>query len=195
MHLDPEYPVPAARLVLRPLSDADVPALLAYRSRADVSRYVPFEPMDEAEIAARLAGSWTRTTLDTPQQALTLGVQLRATGELVGDVVLFWHSLEHRGGEVGWVLHPDHGGRGYATEAVRALLGLAFDGLGLHRVTARIDTRNEPSLRLARRLGMREEAFLRENEWFKGGWSDERDFALLEQEWRHNPSCSTLDVP
>lgn len=183
MHLDPDYPVRAARLVLRPLSDADIPALLGYRSRVDVSRYVPFEPMDGAQIAARLAGSWSRTTLDAPQQALTLGVQLRATGELVGDVVLFWHSLEHRGGEVGWVLHPDHGGRGYATEAVQALLGLAFDGLGLHRVAARIDARNEPSLRLARRLGMREEAFLRENEWFKGGWSDERDFALLEQEW------------
>jgi len=98
-------------------------------------------------------------------------------------VVLFWHSREHRGGEVGYVLNPEFGGHGYASEAVRRLLGLAFDDLGLHRVVARIDARNEASARLARRLGMRQEAYLVCNEWFKGEWTDELDFALLEDEW------------
>jgi RimJ/RimL family protein N-acetyltransferase len=64
------------------------------------------------------------------------------------------------------------------------VLALAFDGLGLHRVTARIDARNGPSAALARRLGMRQEAHLVENEWFKGEWTDELDFAILEREWR-----------
>jgi RimJ/RimL family protein N-acetyltransferase len=74
------------------------------------------------------------------------------------------------------------------------MLHLAFDQLGLHRVTARVDVRNEPSLRLAERLGMRREAHLISNEWFKDAWSDEIDFALLEHEWAaqhtHGPrSC------
>jgi RimJ/RimL family protein N-acetyltransferase len=55
--------------------------------------------------------------------------------------------------------------------------------LGLHRVIARVDARNDASARLARRLGMRQEAYLVRNEWFKGEWTDELDFALLEEEW------------
>jgi RimJ/RimL family protein N-acetyltransferase len=183
MELAPRYPVRTRRLSLRPLSVADTTALLAYRSRPDVCRHVPFQPMDTAVLPERLGTVWARTSLNDAGQSLTLGVEVTATGELVGDVVLFWHSREHRGGEVGYVLNPEFGGHGYASEAVRRLLGLAFDDLGLHRVVARIDARNEASARLARRLGMRQEAYLMRNEWFKGEWTDELDFALLEDEW------------
>ena len=66
---------------------------------------------------------------------------------------------------------------------MRALLDIAFETYRLHRVTARIDARNAASLRLAERVGMRREAHLVENEWFKGEWSDEIDFAMLRREW------------
>jgi RimJ/RimL family protein N-acetyltransferase len=183
MELRPVYPVRSRRIALRPLGPGDVDALVAYRGRPDVCRYVPFEAMDADAVRARLAGAWARTTLEAEGQALTLGVVLLATGELVGDVMLAWHSAEHRGGEIGYVLHPAFSGHGYATEAVHTLLHLAFDQLGLHRVVARVDAANRPSLSLASRLGMRQEAHLVENEWFKGAWSDEVDFALLAPEW------------
>jgi RimJ/RimL family protein N-acetyltransferase len=98
-------------------------------------------------------------------------------------VVLFWHSREHRGGELGYVVSPDFGGQGYATEAAREMLRLGFEELGLHRIVARVDERNESSARLARRLGMRQEARLVQNEFFKGEWSTELDFAMLAEEW------------
>lgn len=66
------------------------------------------------------------------------------------------------------------------------MLRLGFEGLGLHRIVARIeriDERNESSVRLARRLGMRQEARLVRNEFFKGEWSTELDFAMLADEW------------
>jgi RimJ/RimL family protein N-acetyltransferase len=78
---------------------------------------------------------------------------------------------------------PGAGGRGYATEAARAVLQLGFGDLGLHRIIARLDERNEPSARLARRIGMRQEARLVHNEVFKGEWSTELDFAMLAGEW------------
>ena len=120
--------------------------------------------------------------LEEAGQALLLGVE--HGGRVIGDLTLAWTSAEHRSGELGWVLDPAHQGRGYATEAVAALLPLAFDGLGLHRVVARVDARNTASAGVARRLGMRQEAHLVENEWFKGEWTDELDFALLASEWR-----------
>jgi RimJ/RimL family protein N-acetyltransferase len=181
--LRPVYPVRTGRLLLRPLTVGDVDALLAYRSRPDVCRYVPFEPMTREVINERLASQWANTELTDEGQALTLGVEVAESGELIGDVVLFWHSRAHGGGEIGYVLRPDFGGRGYATEAARALLRLGFDELGLHRIIARLDERNESSARLARRLGMRQEARLVHNEFFKGEWSTELDFAMLADEW------------
>jgi RimJ/RimL family protein N-acetyltransferase len=177
------YPVLTKRLSLRPLTSADIDALLAYRSDPDVCRYVPFAPMDRQVIAERLATQWVTTALTDEGQALTLGVEITETGELVGDVVLFWHSREHLGGEIGYVVNPAFGGQGYATEAAHALLRLAFEDLGLHRVVARIDERNEASAKVARRLGMRQEARLVRNEMFKGEWSTELDFAMLADEW------------
>ncbi|HEX5596569.1 MAG TPA: GNAT family protein [Micromonosporaceae bacterium] len=181
--LRPQYPIRTERLLLRPLTADDVDALLAYRSRPDVCRYVPFEPMTREVINERLATVWARHELTDEGQSLTLGVVEAKTDELVGDVVLFWHSRLHGGGELGYVVNPDFGGSGYATEAARAVLALGFEELGLHRIVARIEERNEPSARLARRLGMRQEARLVQNELFKGEWSTELVFAMLADEW------------
>jgi RimJ/RimL family protein N-acetyltransferase len=193
MVLDPAYPLRSPRLALRPVSERDVDALVAYRSLPDVCRYVPFEPMDRDAVLERVHGMWARHVLEAEGQALTLGVELITTGELIGDVILMWHSAEHRGGEIGYVFNPNFSGHGYATEAVHRLLHLAFDDLGLHRVMARVDAENHRSVRLVARLGMRQEAHFVKNEWFKGRWSDELNFALLEDEWRamrHDRCCA-----
>ena len=83
--------------------------------------------------------------------------------------MLFWHSRLRAGGEIGYVFNPDFGGRGFATEAARAMLRLGFEELGLHRIVARVDERNESSARLARRLGMRQEARLVLQRVLQGG--------------------------
>lgn len=191
-----------ARLRLRPLTTADVAALLTYRGRADICRYLPFAPMTRAVLLSRLAGDFARTEITEPGQSLTLGVELAGVeqtgvdqagvelagveqaGPLVGDVVLFLHNAEHRAGEVGYVFAPQFHGQGYATEAVAALLDLAFSGLGLHRVVARLDARNEASARLAERLGLRREAHFVRNEMFKGEWTDELVYAIRAEQWQ-----------
>ncbi|HLI60193.1 MAG TPA: GNAT family protein [Solirubrobacteraceae bacterium] len=177
-----ERPLRTGRLVLRGFEPADAEAIHAYRSLPEVARYVPFAPMDQALIAERLAGPWARRRATVEDGFLVVGIERLDTGELIGDLTLMLTSAEHCGGEIGWLLHPAHGGHGYATEAARAGLDLMFDA-GVHRVTARVDARNTASLRLCERLGMRREAVLVENEWFKGEWSNEVDYALLDREW------------
>lgn len=191
MQLTCARPVTTARLRLRPLTHHDIEVLLSYRGDADVCRYLPFEPMTREVLATRLAGDLGRTSITAEGQALTLGVEDRETGRLIGDVVLFFRSRAHAAGEIGYVFHPDAGGRGYATEACTALLALAFEDLGLHRVIARLDSRNHASARLAARLGMREEAHFVRNELFKGEWSDELVYAMLAEEWSASPAGGT----
>lgn len=182
MDLRPNYPITTARLRLRPPEVADVPAMLAYRSDPQVCRYLPFTPMDDATLRARLAGDMGRREITGEDQSLTLVVETTG-GSLIGDVVVFTGPSPHRGGEIGYVFHPSVAGQGYATEACAALLDLAFDPLGLRRVVARMDARNLASTRLAARLGMRCEAHLVEHELFKGQWSDLLVYAVLEREW------------
>jgi len=65
--------------------------------------------------------------------------------------------VQHAGAEIGYVFNPSSGGRGYATEAVAMMLRLGFEEFGLHRIVARIDERNEPPVKLAPRVGIRQE--------------------------------------
>ena len=206
MEFRPVYPLRTARLLLRPLTVEDTDALLSYRSLEEVCRFVPFEPMNRETIMERLEGRWAQTAFTADNAGVILGVELADCARLVGDVTLFQWSELHRCAELGWILDPAHSGHGYATEAAAELMRLGFQELGLHRIVARVDARNDPSLRLAERLGMRREAHLIENEWFKGGWSDEIAFAMLETEWRSDqmlrgaavigpPASPVLGVP
>jgi RimJ/RimL family protein N-acetyltransferase len=181
--LAPDYPIATERLLLRPIDPVgDIDALHAYRSREDVCAYIPPIPLSRQQLAERYADpKLTLSALTEPGQVLALAVVLRGTGELIGDLVLFWHSATE--GEIGYIIGPDHQGNGYATEAARALLSLGFEGLGLHRITGRIDQRNPASAAVLTKAGMRQEAVLVENEWFKGEWTTEVDFAILDREW------------
>ncbi|WP_241248312.1 GNAT family N-acetyltransferase [Nocardioides turkmenicus] len=183
--LAPDYPITTERLLLRPLDvERDLEDLHAYLSREDVCRYIPPVPKDRDALRESYA-AWKRpSVLRREGEVLCLGVEHRDSGRLIGDIVLFWHSKEQRAGEIGYAFNPDFHGQGFATETARALLGLAFDGLGLHRVVARIDERNTASARVVERLGMRKEAVEREAEWFKGEWTTLVHYAMLEDEWR-----------
>jgi RimJ/RimL family protein N-acetyltransferase len=177
-------PIESGRLTLRPLTDDDFADLHAYHSRPDVARYLYWDACEPEQTREILDRNITRVTFDDDGDGLVLGIVWRAVGRLVGHVSLVLTSREHRQGDVGFVLNPDFGGHGLATEATAAMLGLGFDGLGLHRIAGRCDARNDASARLMERLGMRREAHFRENEIFKGEWGDEFVYAILADEWR-----------
>jgi RimJ/RimL family protein N-acetyltransferase len=103
---------------------------------------------------------------------------------MIGDAMLHWSSRQHQSGEIGFALHPDHHGHGYATEAARALVDYGFGEVGLHRIIGRLEARNLASARVLEKLGMRREALLIENEFVKGEWQSEIVYAILEREWR-----------
>jgi RimJ/RimL family protein N-acetyltransferase len=179
----PAYPIQTERLLLRPFAETDFDALLAIQSRADVARYLYWDPRTAAEVRETLDTKVRATAIIAEGDNLSLAAVSRETGEMIGDCSLLWTSAEHRQAEIGFVFHPDHHGRGYATEAAAALLALAFDDLRAHRVFGRLEARNTASARVLERLGMRKEAHLVENEHVKGEWQSEIVYAQLESEW------------
>lgn len=149
-------------------------------------RYQSWEP-SRAEDAVRFIEGFGAVEFDSPGTWLQLGVRLRESGALIGDLGV--HFLEDgRQVEIDFTLAPAAQGRGLGTEAVVGLLDHLFGQLQKHRVSASVDPRNEPSLRLLRRVGMRQEAHFRHSMLFKGEWVDDIVFAVLASEWRDRPS-------
>jgi RimJ/RimL family protein N-acetyltransferase len=188
----PPFPIVTARLRLQPLTEADLDELLSYHSMEAVHRYLPMGPLDGATAVEWLrVGPWSGSALEKPGDTVCCGVVLMETGALVGDVILMWRNERQRHGEIGYVFHPDHAGQGYATEAAHALLHLAFDDLGWHRVTANIFDGNTPSVGVAERLGMRHEARHLESTPKDDEWVDLHLYALLDREWRDASSVAS----
>jgi RimJ/RimL family protein N-acetyltransferase len=140
-------------------------------------------PRTRDEVRTSLDLKINGRSISAEGDALTLAAVRKGTEELVGDFMLAWVSEEHRLGEIGYIVHPDHHGQGYATEGSRLMLQLAFEGMGLHRVIGRLETRNTASARVLEKLGMRLEAHLVENELVKGEWQSEFVYAMLDREW------------
>jgi len=175
------------RLLLRRYRRDDLDRLIAIQSLPEVARFLYWEPRTRAQVEPALALRIAQTRLEHDDDVVTLAVERLEDGLLLGDATIFLRSLTHRQVEVGYVFHPDSAGHGYATEATRALVDLAFKDLNAHRVFARTDARNTASAALLRRLGMRQEAHFREAEIFKGAWGDELVFAVLADEWSSRP--------
>jgi RimJ/RimL family protein N-acetyltransferase len=179
----PDLPIRTQRLMLRPFEETDLDDVYAYQSRPDVVRYLYWEVRDRDGAAEALRAKVAASCLTREGDRLTLAIVLPDEAAVIGEVLLKWISDQHRQGEVGFVLNPDHHGHGYATEAAREMLRLGFEVFGLHRIAGHCDARNDASASVMRRLGMRLEAHFVQNEIFKGEWGDELVFAMLAAEW------------
>jgi aminoglycoside 6'-N-acetyltransferase len=169
------------RLVLRRMSDDDAPALAAYRSDPDQARYQSWETPYPVQSARELIGEMRGVRFAQP--GAWLQVAIETDGRLVGDVAVHVHEDDPRQATVGFTLAADLQGRGLATEALRTVVSLLFSEHGVHRVSADCDARNDRSVALLERVGMRREAHHRRSAWWKGEWTDEYVYAVLAEEW------------
>jgi RimJ/RimL family protein N-acetyltransferase len=182
--LRPEFPITTERLVLRPFAESDFDVLFDMESRPEVVRYLMWDVMDRDAVRTLLERRLRQGQIDGDDTALVLVATIPPSDRMIGEFMLRLTSERHRQGEIGWSLHPDAQGHGYATEAARELLRLGFEELGLHRIAADADPRNTGSLRIMERVGMRREADYVDAFYLKGEWVGETHYAILEDEWR-----------
>ncbi|WP_395312253.1 GNAT family protein [Mycobacterium sp. AMU20-3851] len=98
---------------------------------------------------------------------------------LIGAASLSVTSLEHRRGEIGYVIHQDFWSQGYATEAARLLLGFGFSRLQLRRIAATCHPDNHASSKVLRKAGLLFEGRMRSHLFTKGAWRDSLLFAAI----------------
>ncbi len=182
--MNKDYLIETPRLHLRHFCPEDAKTLMAYRNDPAVALHQGWSSMSEVT-ARHFVEEMGLAQPGTPGDWFQFALEVRATGEHIGDVAL--HTLEDkRLGEIGYTLARASQGKGYASEAVRAVLGYAFLTLDMHRIAATVDVENEPSIRLLERLGFRREGTTIEAGWFHGQWCSDHLYAMLQREWRRN---------
>lgn len=175
-------PISTERLTLRVMTPDDLDDVHAFQSDPDVVRYQLFEPRTREEVAEKSAEWGKATRLEKVGDYIQPAMQT-ADGRVIGLMYFTITSTDDETGEIGWAMNKQFHGQGYASEAASAILDLAFGPLDLHRVYAELDPRNEPSVRLCERLGMRHEAHFVEHMMFKGDWADTGVYGILAREW------------
>lgn len=157
----------------------------AYLSRPEAVRFEPYG-VQSAQDCVRLAAE--RSSDERFLAVCLPGDDPRGT--LIGNLYLAPDGpADWRAWTVGYVMHPDRWGHGYATEAVTRLIDHLMTDRGAHRVLARCDPRNERSWRLLERIGMRREAHVLQGASFavdEAGepvWHDTFQYAVLDHEW------------
>jgi len=177
-----DIPILTKRLKIDRLKDSDAHTMFKYRSDPLISRYQNWEPSHIEEIQTFIA-ELKNVDIGAPGSWFQLGMYLRESDEMVGDLGIHTQSNNRSQAEIGITLSISFQRRGLATEALTALLKYLFVKLGKHRVYASVDPRNTPSIALLERVGMRKEAHFVESLWFKGEWVDDVIYAMLKSEF------------
>jgi len=172
-------PLQTPRLTIRRFQPTDLEPFVAYRNLPEVARWQTWTEYP-LELGRQFLAELETLEPFTPNTHYQLAVQ--QNNSLIGDL---YCKLDDAGqqAEIGFSFAPAFQGQGYASEAVRGLLGHLFAVVGLHRVYAITDPRNTASRKLLERVGMRLEGQMKQSLWFKGEWADDLYFAILGSEW------------
>ncbi len=171
----------ASRVSLRWITEKDVDALYRIFSNTEVMRYWSTPPLADRNAAIKLLEGIHNDFRS--QIFLKWGIARRTDDELIGTATLFNLNLDSQRAEVGYALDRAEWGKGYMSEALRALLTFAFEEHGLRRIEADVDPRNTASLQSVERLGFQREGYLRERWQVNGEIQDTVFFGLLRGEW------------
>lgn len=170
------------RLILREFLDDDWPAVLAYQRDPHYLRFYEWTGRTPEEVRA-FVGLFVIQQQETPRTRFQLAITLKTTGRLVGNCGIRRETNDAREADIGYELDPAYWGQGYATEAMRAVVGWGFSEMHLHRVSAWCIADNAGSVRVLEKLGMQREGRLRDKLYFKGRWWDMLLYAILDHEW------------
>ncbi|MFB2922403.1 GNAT family N-acetyltransferase [Aerosakkonema funiforme] len=169
------------RLLLRKLNWEDTDDIFEYASDPEVSQWTTW--------SAHESIADTKTFLNAVineyanHEVAPWGILDKADGKIIGTCgFVDWIYHDDRA-EIGYALSRKYWGKGYMTEAVRAILDLGFRTMELNRIEARCKIENIASARVMEKVGMKFEGILREHLFAKGCYHDLKIYAILWKEW------------
>ena len=172
-----KLPLATERLLLRDFQQTDWEAVHSYASDTEVVKFMQWGPNSEADTKDFIQKTLA-TQAEKPRLVFDLAVILKADNILIGACGIRSSNLPNREAAIGYCFHRQFWGKGYATEAAKAVIAFGFQQLGLHRIFATCDPENMGSARVLEKVGMQREGYLREDKLVKGKWRDSLLYAI-----------------
>jgi ribosomal-protein-alanine N-acetyltransferase len=179
--------LPTPRLLLREFEDADWQRVHEYQSDPAYHLFNPWDERTEADVQA-LMQRFIEWQHEQPRSKFQLAIHLRSEDKLIGSCGVRSTSGDMIEAELGFELDKDYWGKGYATEACRALIEFAFMDLHVSLLVANCVQENQASAQVLRRLGMHYVRSERNGVWIRGTWMTTDSYSINLAEWRASHS-------
>lgn len=177
-----EFNFSTERLILRGIKLSDAKSMFQYRSDPQIYQFQNWKPLTLQDVEDFICTKISKEA-NIPNTWYQLGIFTKEFNDLIGDIGIHFIESDNLQVEIGYTLSMEYQGRGYATEAVAAVINSMFNIFNKHRIIASVDPKNIKSIALLERIGMRKEAHFRKSIWFNEEWTDDIVYAILEEEW------------
>ena len=179
---DPFPILETERLILREMTLSDAEVFFKLRSNKIAMHYLDRPLAKTIEDAIDLIEK--RKEMESAQTGLGWAICLKSNGVVIGDMGFYRVDVNNQKTEIGYILNPEYWRKGYASEAMDAVLKFGFEILNFNKIEADINPENQASINLATKMGFKKEAHLRQNLFFNGKFIDSLIFGLLKNEWK-----------
>jgi [ribosomal protein S5]-alanine N-acetyltransferase len=182
INFHPFQNIETERLLLRRLNENDADEVLALRGNPEIMKFIP-RPLakskeDALEHIAMIEDKIVNNT------GINWGITIKGSPKIIGIIGHYKISPENHRAEIGYMSFPATNGKGYMSEAIKAVLEYGFEQMGLHSVEAIIDPKNIASERVLQKNGFVKEAHILENEFWDGKFLDTAIYSLLRRNFK-----------
>ncbi len=165
------------RLTLKPINISDLEDIHRLHSLPETDEFNTLGIPENMAQTQAIVEQWISGNEQENNQIFTFSITFRK--KFIGLIALNLGKEKYRNAEVWYKLHKDFWNKGFATEALKKIIGFGFDALKLHRITAGCAVKNIGSVRVLEKVGMTLEGRKRQNLPLKTGWSDNFEYAIL----------------
>lgn len=187
-----KYLIKTERLIIRLAELEDAEGIFSYRSNLAENKYQGWFPDSVEEVRDYISNM--PKTMDIANICFQFTIILEDENRLIGDMGISFTNHNNMQAEIGCTLHKGYQKKGYATEALKAMVDYLFGTMDKYRIIASVDPRNTASIRLIKRLGFRKEAHFKESYYLRGDWVDDIIYAKLKTEWVNNDKYNKEEI-
>lgn len=165
------------RLRLKEITQDDAESIFACFSNENVTRYYGIDILENIEQAEKFIEHFSKNYIE--KRGIRWGIERKGFKGIIGTIGFNVWSPKHRRAEIGYEIHPNYWGKGYAFEAASKVISYGFDSLDLTRIGAVVFIENNVSNRILEKMGFQKEGTLRGYMYQNGQAQDTYVYSLL----------------
>lgn len=167
------------RLQISPVTRNDLVDIHELHSLPEIDRYNTLGIPEDISETRQILTDWIAKQKTENCKQFTFKIELAQPHAFLGLIGLKLKTEKFKSGEIWYKLHSNFWNKGYATEALSALIKFGFNDLRLHRIEAGCAVENTSSIRVLEKVGMTREGRKRQVLPLISGWSDNFEYAIL----------------